>query len=88
MMVTRNGLKSNFYWLGHISISLPVHEHGGVLGLDGVHYLLAEEVVYLGVPVNLLVVAESVTEYLSIDSGEFIFGWFGFWFNFAKKELF
>ena len=50
--------------IGHISSSLPVHEHGGVLGLDGVHHLLAEEVVDLGVPVNLLVVAESVTKYL------------------------
>ena len=36
-----------------VASSLPIHEDGGVLGLDRVHHFLAQEVVDLGVPVNL-----------------------------------
>ena len=35
--------------------ALPVHQDGRVLRLDGVHHLLAEEVVDLGVAVNLVI---------------------------------
>ena len=44
--------------------ALPVHEDCGVFCLDGVHYLLAQKVVYFGVPVNLFVIVKSVTEYI------------------------